>query len=397
LSYVPGDTVNVYLSGPAQDNATISLLDTKRNKLLSISTPIITQTIKSAKPWVDGFMYDKTFSFKIPNDFKSGIYTWMGNIPFICKSPNKAVDITVIYPSNTMNAYNSSGGKSLYVPDEGNKATIVSFLRSNIMYYEDFYQWIDKQSYSINYVADSDLDDYTEIENSKIVIITGHSEYWTRKARLNIDKFIDSGKNLLVLSGNTMWWQVRYNKDKMICYKNNIVDPLKDTIYSTDCWTAAELNYPVTSSIAADFAGGGLGRTLPGRWEGYKITNANSPLLAGTGLKNGDILPLKTTEYDGIPVVKLFALGSKEIPVIDNTKLNFYKSELLGYDFAENAVRSDELGFGTFVVAKKSETSGTVVNTASMDWCYYIIYDKFKTMTKTMIDRSLNNQTLFTN
>ncbi|MGZ3610970.1 MAG: N,N-dimethylformamidase beta subunit family domain-containing protein [Ktedonobacteraceae bacterium] len=44
--------------------------------------------------------------------------------------------------------------------------------------------------------------------------MTGKSEYWTRQARTNIDKFTASGKNLLVFSGNTMYWQTRFNLKK---------------------------------------------------------------------------------------------------------------------------------------------------------------------------------------
>ena len=65
------------------------------------------------------------------------------------------------------------------------------------------------------------MDDYENIRGAKLLVVIGHSEYWTRTARLNFDRFVDEGCHALVLSGNTMWWQVRYseNKDRMICYK----------------------------------------------------------------------------------------------------------------------------------------------------------------------------------
>jgi hypothetical protein len=408
-SYHPGDTVNVYLSGPANDSAVVPLLNTQRTAILSVTTPIATQTIKSAKPWVDGFMYDKTFSFKIPEYFTSGIYTWMGNIPFICKAaPNQPVDITVVYPSNTLNAYNFAGGKSLYVPDMNNRATVVSFMRSNIVYYIEFYKWIDKQQYNINYISDSDLEDYSQIQNSKLVIISGHSEYWTRQSRLNIDKYIDSGKNVLLLSGNNMWWQVRYNKSKnlMICYKGIVEnkkgeelteDPLTGTLYSTVNWVTPSLNYPIISSIGADYRYSGFGylQSKIG-YKGFKIVKASSPILAGSGLKNGDILNMPSTEYDGTAVKSFFGPGSSQIPVLDNSVIKFDRVELLGYDFATNTYpATNNQGFGTFMVGRKSPTSGTIVNGASMDWCYYIVEKEVQTITKNMIDLSLAGASLF--
>jgi len=398
VSYNSGDTVNVFLSGPASANAAITLHDTKGNIIQTISTPIVTQTINSTKPWVDGFGYAKTFSFQIPQYLQSGIYTWQGQIPFVCKGANQAADIIVVYPSNTTNAYNPAGGKSLYLPDASNRASVLSFLRSNVISYPQFYQWIDGLPYTIRYIADSDLDNYEEIANSKIVMITGHSEYWTTKARLNIDKFVDSGKNLLVLSGNTMWWQIRYNpgKNMMIAYKHGPSDPLGNTKYSSVSFDDPTVNYSVTNSIGADYTLGGYGRTLANRWDGYKIVQENSPLFAGAGLKNGDILSLKTTEYDCVPVVNMIAPGSTEVPVIDNAKLNYYKSELLGYDFAENLEPGDGLGLGTFIVGQRTPSSGVIVNVASMDWCNYIVYDQFKIITKNMIDLSLKGGNLFT-
>ncbi len=53
-----------------------------------------------------------------------------------------------------------------------------------------------------------DLEDYSEIAGAKVVVIIGHSEYWTRRARENFDRYVLEGGNALVLSGNTMWWQV---------------------------------------------------------------------------------------------------------------------------------------------------------------------------------------------
>ena len=397
FSYSPGDTVNVYLSGPPGSAVAIPLLDSGRKTVTSVTAAITTQTIKSNKPWVDGFGYDKTFSFQIPTNFKSGLYTWLGQIPFVCKSPNNTTDLVVVYPSNTMNAYNFSGGKSIYAPDDDNRSTVLSFLRSRMVDYVEFYKWIDKQPYSVSHIADSDLDSYSSIANAKVLVVIGHSEYWTRKARMNVDTFINSGRNVLMLSGNNMWWQIRYNKNKnmMICYKDSGVDPLGGTIYDTTSWSYPVLQYPVISSLGADFTAGGYGNTLSNRWGGYKILKDSSPIFKGAGLKNGDILDLDTREYDSVPVMKMLSPGSTDAPSIDHSKLDFEQIEILGYDFAQNTLRPDGQGLGTFIVCKKNATAGTIVNVASMDWAYYLVYERYKVMTKNMIDLSLAGKSLF--
>ena len=106
---------------------------------------------------------------------------------------------------------------------------------------------------------------------------------------------------------------------------------------------------------------------------------------------------MPTTEYEGAPVVQLFPPGSSEIPVIDNTVLNFNKVELLGFDYADNSQRRDGLGYGTFMVCRKTPTTGTIVNASSFDWCENILLANgaIKTITKNMIDLSLSGSSLF--
>lgn len=402
-SYFPGDTVSIYMTAPVNSSRTIRLLDANKNVVASVQAATFIQKIASKTPWVDGLGFEKTATIDLPVNLKSGVYKIEGRhpTPIVVKS-NDAYDITIIYPSNTDNAYCFSGGKGLYGPDFENRSTVASFARypyGPSDYTSPFFEWINKQAYKINCIADIDADDETHFRNAKIVMIVGHSEYWTRKARENVDRFVASGKNLLVLSGNTMWWQVRYNSEKnlMICYKGDKSDPLVGTMYDTDLWAKNKLNYPITSSIGADFMYGGYANKLPGYWDYYKITSETSPLFEGTGLKNGEKLFIPTYEADGAPLIKTILPGSTELPVIDNKKLNFYKTELLGYNFT---IDGNSPGVATFIVFKKQANSGTVVNVASEDWCSKSGFGgkdavKIMTITKNMIDKSLSNTSLF--
>ena len=66
-------------------------------------------------------------------------------------------------------------------------------------------------------------------------------------------------------------------------------------------------------------------------WDGYKIIK-NSPLLAGTKLKTGDILYCPSDETDGVPLVS-FENG---IPMID------YRN-MISKLFNNDTVFSDEV------------------------------------------------------
>ncbi|MEB0261762.1 MULTISPECIES: N,N-dimethylformamidase beta subunit family domain-containing protein [unclassified Mucilaginibacter] len=409
-SYYPGDDVILYLTGPKSESKLIILTDIAGKQVYSFSTSIERQSINNTKPWKNGFLFNKTTTFTLPVNLKSGVYKILtGNnvhekIIIICKSKIKNTDLTVVYPMNTDNAYNICGGKSLYGPTHSDRSTVVSFERYFQFptdYTTGFTKWANMQSYSINYIVDTDLEDYNVIANSKTLIIIGHSEYWTRKARINADMFVASGKNMLVLSGNTMWWQVRYaqNKTLMICTKDAAYDPIGNSVYSTIHWSDDILKYPITQSIGADWNGGGYANQLPNRWNGFKVTNASSPLFEGLNLKNGDIIKLPSYEVDGAPVVKTILPGSSEIPVIDNKVLQFNKVELLAFDFATGGPQKN--GLATFIVFKKTASSGTVVNVATMNWCSPTGMggddaNKICQITKNMIDKSLSDATLFT-
>jgi hypothetical protein len=411
-SYLPGEMVAYYLSGNRTGQQQIWFADANNNKAFSISANVQIQLNKGDKPWENGFLYDKTVSSPLPADLKSGVYFIDGYfVPIVCKSLSSAHDITVIYPTNTMDAYNTNGGKSLYRPDLSDRSTVVSFRRP-MRYSPDntglgFLKWIISQPYDVNYICDEDVENYDTYANSKTLIIIGHSEYWTRRARENVDRFVQSGKNLLVLAGNTMWWQVRYNhsKDLMICYKDENLDPISDILYKTARWYLPEFNYPIVQTIGADFVGGGYGQKLPNRWNGYKIVQSNSPLFKGTGLGNGDVLALRTQEYDGAPLVGPLLPTDTATPVINNGVLKFNKVELLAYDHAlknpmDFPMGAPAGGAGTFMVFQKTPSSGTVVNVASMDWCDPWNFDDtgsqaIKQITKNMIDATLQHQSLF--
>jgi len=47
-------------------------------------------------------------------------------------------------------------------------------------------------------------------------VINGHSEYWSTAAYQALERYLCAGGNVVVLSGNTMFWRVSYNRDGTI-------------------------------------------------------------------------------------------------------------------------------------------------------------------------------------
>lgn len=375
-SYNPGDTVKVYINGNGNfSNYLVYLYDILMKKKDSLSSTIYPQTISANNPWLN-YGYSKTFNYIIPSHLTSGMYNFGNKIFFIVKSASKNADITIVYPTNTEAAYNNSGGKSLYDfnSSASQKTQVVSFQRP-LSYFilneiqlhsRPFMKWLQSLSgYNVQYIADSDMNSYAEIANSKLLVVIGHSEYWTRLARKNFDDFVDSGNDAAVLSGNTMWWQVRYSdeKSKLVCYKQTANDPENDSLLKTMEWPNPKLGYSVLKSIGADWPHGayGMNQYHHGNY-GYKILLPNSPLLQGTGLASGDILSCKSYEYDAT-LFSGFDKGGN--PIVDATTLGFCNIDLIGYDLGAKATAFyiSPYGYGTFIVFKKTPTSGVIVNT----------------------------------
>lgn len=363
VSYSNGESVHVFLnSESSKDDYAIEVTNLEGEVMKEFNVKLSPQSINS-KPYENGFGFSETFSFEL-EDYPSGVYLIDEQIPFIVK-PDTPKKITILYSSNTENAYAGSGGKSLYDYNSSNNepAEIVSFLRPIKLANnsDEFLKWIASENYEMGYICDMDMDDYSNIDGVNLLIIPGHSEYWTREARLNFDRFIDNGGHALILSGNTMWWQVRYSEDKtqMIGYKDFKNDSLVPDTLKSMVWSYGKLKFPIINSIGVDFEHGGFGLNDDKGWDGFKIVNESSPLLLGTGLKNGEIISLPTDEYDGAELS--FKNGNVELV---NTP-EFYKYELVGYDLASRKKGSN----GVWIVMQKSQDSGLIINIASTSWC----------------------------
>jgi Secretion system C-terminal sorting domain len=409
LSYRTGESVTFFVNDfPCSDIGCLVGLNPiglSAVDLIDFQHGIPAQSTTTPEPWKDGFGYSSSLTWTIPSSLKSGYYTLGTQVPFIIKGDKTTSDIVVVCPTNTINAYSNSGGKSLYdyASSDGIRANTVSFLRPQNFdnsSMKGFLSWLYGMDYNVNVISDIDLEDYTEIEHAKLIIIIGHSEYWTSEARINFDKFIDAGKDALILSGNTMWWQVRRKDDpvlsssiccnpQLICYKNITEDndtiecnPLKKSIE----WSYPSLKYSTVSSIGTDWLRGGYGnqKGCYGGFNGHKIILDSSPVLAGTSLAMGDVLHFATGEYDGTLIGNVDNMGNindgSPYPKLDIQALGFYRAELIGYD-QTNHIHDPELKitnsitnlegikYAPLMVFQKTCSSGKVINVSSNYWC----------------------------
>lgn len=397
LSYKGGETAVAMLNFSSDVSpCKLNIYDLNGSLAFSVASPTIKQLISSQDPSSNGFGYLPTVQIPIPSSLKSGVYLIENSVPFIVR-PSRPVDALVVYPSNTVNAYSSAGGHSMY--DGANRITTASFQRPSEVQWQASVclKWLTTQTnINFGYISDLDLDDLPSLPSSKMIIIPGHSEYWTRKARRNFDNYVDQGHHALILSGNTMWWQVRYSKDKtkMICYKDAALDPETDHSLTTVTWDVPALDFYIIPSIGVDFNHGGYGLLTDNGWDGFMIASPQSPLFDGLAVVKGDILHIPSGEYDGAPISQFDGNG---FPVLDVAATGFKRMELIGFD---KGARNNKETVGTFVVGQKREHSGIIINAASYDWCSFRGMggedgDKIKKITYNAIRKLLNGEKVF--
>jgi hypothetical protein len=74
--------------------------------------------------------------------------------------------------------------------------------------------WLAREGYPYECITDADLDQEPELlDRFRTLMIVGHNEYWSRRMRDGIERYLDQGGDVICLSGNTAYWRVTYHAD----------------------------------------------------------------------------------------------------------------------------------------------------------------------------------------
>ena len=198
-----------------------------------------------------------TDELRIPADAVSGYYvanlvltsgSYRGEastVFFVVRpSPGNHSAILVQVPVNTWQAYNEWGGKSLYGFNSTDLAAAnrVSFDRPvapagqwPIVWEVPLIRFLEREGYDVSY--QTDLDTHVSpgsLLDHRLVMISGHDEYWTKEMRDAFEAARDAGTNLAFMGANAGYWQVRYEDGgrTIVGYKSN-ADPIADPALRT--------------------------------------------------------------------------------------------------------------------------------------------------------------------
>jgi len=319
-SYLPGDQVSIraaFASGATTatwqlwrmgyyGGALGRLIASGGPVPIAAQTPNVVDAVTGAvtAPW------PVSLTFTVPSDALTGVYLVkvkapQGDalIPLVVRERTPAATILYSVSTNTYQAYNTWGGTSLYVNQLGWKppgssaapghAFAVSFDRPYINSLgtgeflskdRDFVTFAEGQGYDVAYVTDTDLDaDPTLLAHRRMLVIQGHSEYWTRPMRQAADAAVAAGTNAAFLAANDAYWQVRFSdpgRRVLLGYKDYCSrDPMLsvDPSRATCLWRDPSVGHP-ENGLIGEMYGDWIWAAAP-----LQISDASSWIWAGSG------------------------------------------------------------------------------------------------------------------
>ncbi len=338
----------------------------------------------------EGCGWDLTTTLDVPRSWPSGYYaaifpTFFGEryLPFIVRedNPGSTSNVVVLASTHTWQAYNTFGSRSTYPSASEFRARVVSYDRPFFnedglgrygAFEQPFVEWMNDTGREFEVISDVDLEDPTALAGYDVLVIAGHSEYWTMNGRNTVEAFSGNGGHIAILNGNTMWWQVRLEDDNrtMVAYKDDPNDPESDSPMFSTHFFSNPVNRPENRLIGTSFRNGGYANRLNENTNEMKpvaertpwtVTDASHWIFDGTGMQNGDTFGRETTglETDGV-VFNCDANGQLLGPEgSDEAPLNY---EIL-------AITPASEGFATlgFLV---HPSGGAVFNAATNAWSW---------------------------
>ena len=104
--------------------------------------------------------------------------------------------------------------------------------------------FLEKRGYDVTYITDVDADAHPRLLlRHKVVLVAGHSEYWSRRMYDGAYSARDHGVNLAFITSNEIYWQVRFERDSegrarrvIVGYKDFKPDPVRNPSLRTILW-----------------------------------------------------------------------------------------------------------------------------------------------------------------
>jgi hypothetical protein len=308
-----------------------------------------------------------SYSFTVPTTWLSGIYVASiraGGIPvrhgraprvyahdvlFVVRDDQRRAAFIYQQAVATEQAYNTYFyGPGLYNVQTVGGHTVpvakVSFERpfdalDNLQFYRfelPFIVWLERNGYDVVYSTDIDTHERRPplYPQYKALLISGHSEYWTKRMYDAVQEARDQGLHLGFFSGNTLYWQMRLEDERapagdsthlthdrvMVVFRHpyppnaeGLGDPNPDPALQTITWRNFPLMRDEEALVGVHFTHPAYCEEHIAGWAGFgmpregdlpqtapplraapqplTVLDAASWVYEGTGLRPGDEIP----------------------------------------------------------------------------------------------------------
>jgi N,N-dimethylformamidase len=254
------------------------------------------------------------------------------SFPWIIAPREPAAPIAVLASNVTWNAYNNFGGRSNYInPDRLPQTPTVNARlelkrytdSDNVTYDTDDYAplsfdrpepinhidlstritdpiegraachvapaewrllgWLERQQYAYDYYAETQLHDGTlDLQAYKILVLSTHPEYWSRKMYGLVKAWVhEHGGKLVYLGGNGLNCEAEFVDSDTVVYRNGDARALKRSSFESRFHMRVESEAALLGIV---FTESGIMTGAP-----FRVLAADHWSFAGTGLKDGDL------------------------------------------------------------------------------------------------------------
>jgi hypothetical protein len=162
-----------------------------------------------------------------------------------------------------------------------------------------FVAWAEEHGYALDYLTDADLETEPDaLAGYRLALFVGHSEYWSFGQRTAVERFVDRGGRVAIFSGNTCYWQCRWEDGgrTFVAYKARAeredpvaADPARRHLAS-GLWSSPTVARPEAALTGLSFLLGGyhrFGLCVSRGIAGYTVWRDDHWALAGADLFYG--------------------------------------------------------------------------------------------------------------
>jgi len=320
--------------------------------------------------------------FRVPSSWPSGVYLLRVNgeavFDFVVRArePGRTSRVLLCIDHITPQTYiyDTVGGAGMYANP---RATRVSFDRplapiSTASKFSRLIPWLRDNGYPVEYASTVDLHTRTRLlESYECLLIGPHVEYWSRQMRDAVEGFIARGGNLISLSGNTAYRQVRFAGSRtLICYKNARADPHTELSETTVAFAQPPVHRPPNTMLGVGWTYGAWG----GGAQAYTVHFPGHWVFAGM---SSPIPAFMTYETDAAP----FTMEEEGYPRVTTTEGNPLSTTVLAsaemHDWAKP-------GLATMTLTVRH---GAVFSASTTDWIEHLNQPAIATITRNVLNR----------